>query len=236
MSGRGTRRSARSHRLNQQCRLPMAPDWAGTTGQTVSTHPRNTAQGQGTLMITEPEWPYDTPRDDPLTDLRIPATSSHPGWRYLVAFDVGSEQRPTNHEALLMQSFLHEYIAHRYNGSYKAKLARRPYDVDGAANGVVFHKWAANDWGYRRARWSIGPTFVPGPAWYRQRFGGTRLPLAELMDHIHSLASGEISDRWVAWKSAYPELFGEHAAGATTLHDRRLQGKCGPSHSAPQPS
>jgi hypothetical protein len=39
-------------------------------------------------------WPFDADRDDPLTAHRIAVTSSHPGWRHVVAFD----REPTDAE------------------------------------------------------------------------------------------------------------------------------------------
>ena len=123
-------------------------------------------------------WPFDADRDDPLTALRIAVTSSHPEWRYLVAFDRESAERPTDAEAALLVSYLDDYKTYWYNASYLAHLSRRPLDVDGGANGVVFHKYGADDWGYRRQSWERGPLFVPQSPGVREweRGRGRKLP------------------------------------------------------------
>jgi hypothetical protein len=159
-------------------------------------------------------WPFDADRDDPLTAQRIAVTSSHPRWCYLVGFDRESEERPTDHEAAMLASYLDEYRTHWYRPGYRQHMERRPLDVDGGANGVVFHKWAADDWGYRRRSWTMGPIFWPGPAWYRERYGheyppggGRAYSLAALMDKIHTIVDEPIK-HWVEWKAAHPEVFG----------------------------
>jgi hypothetical protein len=151
-------------------------------------------------------WPYDADRNDPLTDLRIPVTSSHPDWCYLVAFDRESAARPTDAEARMLASFREDYIAYWYNDSYKARMAERPFDMDGGANGVVFRKWATDDWGYRRRTWSVGPLYVPQSPAFADRALGP-LSLAGLMDHIHSHGD-KPSARWVQWKASHPDVFG----------------------------
>lgn len=159
-------------------------------------------------MTTKTAWPFglDADQDDPLTALRIAVTSSHPNWCYIVGFDHTSPERPTDAEATMLASFLREYIAHWYNDSYKAKLAERPLDVDGGANGMIFRKYADSDWGYRRRTWDRGPMYVPeSPAFADRRFGP--LTLSQLMDHIHSFADGGPSKRWVDWKAQHPEVF-----------------------------
>lgn len=158
-------------------------------------------------------WPFeaDADPDDPLTALRIAVTSSHPGWSYLVSFDRRSEARPTDLEAAQLRSFLDEYIDRWYNSSYKAKLSRRALDVDGGANGTVFHKYAEGDWAYRKQSWTSGPLFVPGPPRSVNEFAVERqlgpLTLQELMDLKHQYGAGEPNPRWKAWKAAHPDLF-----------------------------
>jgi hypothetical protein len=156
-------------------------------------------------------WPFDADQGDPLTAHRIAVTSSHPGWYYLVSFDRESEARPTDREVALLVSFLDEYKAHWYgDGSYRRAMERRPLDVDGGANGVIFHKWGTDDWGYRRHTYDRGYLFsvippalrgtysdgIPGPA-----------PLAALMDRIHTIVD-EPMPRWVEWKAQRLEVFG----------------------------
>lgn len=158
-------------------------------------------------MTKTADWPYDADRDDPLTALRIPVTSSHPGWCYLVAFDRESAARPTEAETAMLVSFRQEYIDRWYNDSYKVRLAERPFDIDGGANGVIFRKWGDGDWGYRRRTWTVGPLYVPqNPAFPDRVLGPLTLP--RLLDHIHSCGDGEPKRPWLEWKAAHPEVFG----------------------------
>jgi hypothetical protein len=149
-------------------------------------------------------WPFenDANRDDPLTELRIAVTNSHPMWRYLVAFDRESEQRPTDTEAAMLASYLEEYKHHWYRGSgFQQEMEDRALDVDGGANGVIFHKWGTDDWGYRRQSWTMGPLSWPG--WDRDK----RYSLTELMDHMHTVGGGGPMQRWLDWKDAHVEVF-----------------------------
>lgn len=162
------------------------------------------------MPTTETDWPYDADRDDPLTKLRIAAVASaHPRWNYIVAFDTSRSQRPTDTEAAMIQSFLCEYIEYWYNERWKARLAERPFDIDGGANGVVFCKWGDGDWGYRRRSWSMGPLYVPQSPRLREidssRLGP--LDLDRLMDRVHTHGRGEPTTRWLGWKAAHPEVF-----------------------------
>lgn len=155
-------------------------------------------------------WPFDADRDDPLTARRIAVSSSHPGWCYLVSFDRESEERPTDHEADLLASFLDEYKTRWYNPGYRAHIERRPLDVDGGANGVIFHKWGPDDWGFRRRSFEIGYLFtVVSPGMRAEepdhKWRGP-FSLLELMDRLHTFLD-EPSARWVAWKAARPEVF-----------------------------
>lgn len=152
------------------------------------------------------DWPYDAPQDDPLTALRIPVASSHPDWYYLTAFDGDSPVRPTDAEALMLASYNSEYIAYWYRDSYKAKLAERPFDVDGGANGTIFRKYGQDDWGYRKRTWTMGPLYVPqSPAFTDRQLGP--LTLEQVMDRIHCHGEPEPSKRWADWKAAHPDVF-----------------------------
>lgn len=159
-------------------------------------------------------WPFgeDCDRTDPLVQQRIAVTSSHPGWAYLVAFDHASEERPTDREVAMLRSYLEEYKAYWYNPGYLARLARRPLDVDGGANGVIFHKWATDDWGYRRRSYRYGNTFTV--VWPLQRDANPDhnwlgpFSLLALMDRIHTIVD-KPRDHWVEWKAAHPEVFGQ---------------------------
>lgn len=157
-------------------------------------------------------WPFDADQHDPLTARRIAVTSSHPGWYYLVSFDRQSEARPTDAEVDMLVSFLDEYKDRWYgNTGYRQNMERRPLDVDGGANGVIFHKWGEDDWGYRRQSFTQGYLFTvvwPGQR-DREPDHGYRGPfsLAELMDRIHSHGDGP-SPKWEQWKAANRRVFG----------------------------
>ncbi|MFC4006587.1 hypothetical protein ACFOY2_05100 [Nonomuraea purpurea] len=170
-------------------------------------------------MAETADWPYDADRDDPLTKLRIPVVGSPwPRWHYIVAFDSGrlddeQQHRPTDREARMLASFLEEYIHHWYNATWQYKLAERPFDVDGGANGVVFRKWGEGDWGFRRRTWSQGPTYVPTHPRIRGGKSPGPLTLVQVMDRIHTIGD-EPMKRWTDWKAAHPEVFGEDNHGA----------------------
>lgn len=165
-------------------------------------------------MTTTDEWPFedDADRGDPLTALRIAVTGSHPGWNFLVSFDRESEERPTDREAAMLASFLDEYKDRWYNTSYLAKLAERPLDVDGGANGVVFHKFGPDDWGYRRHSYTQGWTWSVVAPGLREHEGYAHIKnkgpysLADLMDRIQGVGD-EIPRSWAEWKAAHPEVF-----------------------------
>lgn len=160
-------------------------------------------------------WPYDADRDDPLTKLRIPVVgSAWPRWNYLMAFDSGrlddEQHRPTEQEAAILASFLQEYVHHWYNPGWIARMAERPFDVDGGANGIVFRKWGDDDWAYRRRTWQMGPTYVPEHPRVRARLEKPAGPLTllQVMDRIHTIGD-EPMPRWTDWKTAHPDVFGE---------------------------
>lgn len=169
-------------------------------------------------------WPFeDCPQDDPLVAMRIAVTSSHPGWRYLVAFDRESPERPTEAEAAMLRSFLDEYKDHWYNPSFLASLDRYPLDVDGGANGVIFHKHGTGDWRYRRQSWRDGAVFVPEwPNWREsQRARGIDVPgpltLAQVMDRIYTFGDDKPIQHWADWTAARPDVFAPAIAGATEV-------------------
>lgn len=159
-------------------------------------------------------WPFqDCTQDDPLVAMRIAVTSSHPSWAYLVAFDSESPERPTDAEAAMLRSFLDSYKDHWYNPSFRASLDRYPLDVDGGANGVVFHKHGIDDWGYRRHSWRSGAVFMPEwPNWRAsQRARGVDVPgpftLRRLMDHIYTYVDDKPIQHWADWTAEHPDVF-----------------------------
>jgi hypothetical protein len=164
----------------------------------------------------ETDWPYDADEHDPLTALRIPVVgSAWPRWNYIVAFDSGEldgeQTRPDERETAMLRLFLDEYIARWYSETWKARLAERPFDIDGGANGVTFRKWGPDDWGYRRRTWQYGPTYVPGPPRWRAKNPDEApgpLNLEQVMDRIHTVLDDEPAKSWVEWKAAHPNTFG----------------------------
>lgn len=164
-------------------------------------------------------WPFgdDADREDPLTAHRIAVTSSHPTWAFLVAFDRESAARPTSQETELLVSFLDEYKNRWYQGSqgewYVQRMAGRPLDVDGDANGVVFRKWGKDDWGIRRRSWVRGALYQPQSPQIRESCPEDAplgpFSLVQLMDWEHSPGRDEPpTRRWLDWKAAHPEVFG----------------------------
>lgn len=168
-------------------------------------------------MTTEPnvsvaeEWRYDAAKDDPLTALRVPVvTSIYPNWFYLVSLCVGEGEyalwrglRPNDDEVKLLQSEL-AYELDWYNASYVARMAERPFDIDGGFNSLTFIKRDEGDWAYRRRTWSIGPALRPS-----LYDGEAKLDLVGVLDLVHSHGSKDyMPTRWLDWKAARPELFG----------------------------
>lgn len=161
-------------------------------------------------------WPFDADadRDDPLTALRIAVTGSHPTWSYLVAFDRESAARPTETETTMLVAYLDEYKDRWYgDNGFRRRMEERALDVDGGANGVVFHKFDTDDWGYRRRSFTQGwlwSVLWPGVR-DNNEYQGHELrgpfSLEQLMDRLHSIASDEPSARWLEWKAARPEVF-----------------------------
>jgi hypothetical protein len=151
----------------------------------------------------------DADEGDELTKQRIAVTSSHPGWAYLVAFDRQSEARPTDREAAMLASYLESYKDHWYNARYRAEMEARPLDIDGGANGVIFHKWAEDDWGYRRRTFTMGWLFSVVPPWMREDYSDGipgPISLGALLDRIHTFGD-KPSDRWLQWKADHPNVF-----------------------------
>lgn len=164
---------------------------------------------------TTTEWPYDARRDDPLTDLRIPVTTSHPQWYYTIAFagrsddlfDDDKNDRPDEVETEQLASYL-EFLLSNLFESYRARLRERPFDI-GVNNATrVFRKWGPDDWSYRLSSWHLPPYSPPAPS---SRGSGTPLSLAQVLDRAEYSdgRNGSRSKPWLAWKSAHPEVFGD---------------------------
>ncbi|MER7280559.1 hypothetical protein ABT369_39580 [Dactylosporangium sp. NPDC000244] len=165
-------------------------------------------------MTQTAEWPFETDadRNDPLTAHRIAVTSSHPRWYYLVAFDSESEARPTDAETAMLASFLNEYKDHWYgNSGFRQKMEQRALDVDGGANGVIFHKWGEDDWGFRRHSYEYGYLFsIVWPSQRADKEPGKYVgpySLVGLMDLIHTIGDERPMQRWLDWKATHPEVF-----------------------------
>ena len=149
-------------------------------------------------QTTGTEWPYDAPRDDPLTALRIPVTSLNPGWIYLVSLSNEGE-RPTDDEAAALACYIDYQRNHWFNEAYKRKLLERPFDIDGGHNTTIFHKYGTDDWGHRKRTWTMGPYIWP--AYNRTE----TLTLIQLMDHLHTFTD-HLYKPWAEWKADHPAV------------------------------
>jgi len=163
---------------------------------------------------TDTEWPFDdADQHDPLAKLRIPVVRSpYPRWKYEVCLIVNDpEDRsfdpplwgvalyPDELEKLQLVAELEWRMAY-YNDTWKAKMRRRPLDVDGTTNTVILQKRAEGAWCYRRASWQHGPTMVP--PWNSDE----RLTLEQLLDRINDYHD-KPNPEWRAFKAAHPEAF-----------------------------
>jgi hypothetical protein len=155
------------------------------------------------------EWPYaedGVQRDEFAESLRLPIVRNpYPRFCYITAV-MGNDDvlyrsvRPTDEELRVVASFHEQYIEYWYTESYKAKMRKRPFDLDGGANGRVLMKRPDGGWAYRRSSWTSGPAFVPN---YDQAPTG----LIEVLDRMHSYGTDGIDERWANWKKARPQLF-----------------------------
>lgn len=156
------------------------------------------------------EWEYDAAEHDPLTALRIPVvTSLYPDWFYLVSIVINESDdalwygmRPNDSEVDILLSYL-AYERAWYRDSYIAKMADRPFDIDGGHNNLTFIKRGEGDWAYRRRTWQYGPALIPS------KFDGQEpMDLVPMLDRIHTFTEGQLFTRWADWKTARPDMFG----------------------------
>lgn len=155
------------------------------------------------------EWPYaedGVKRDEFAESLRLPIISSpYPRWCYVTAVMVGEypwegmSQRPTDDELRAVASFHDEYVTHYYNERWIAKMAARPFDLDGSAVGRYLVKYNHGGWGYRRSTWQYGPCFVPTAE-------DEPSDLIAVMDRVHTI-DDTLMDTWAQWKSDHAEVF-----------------------------
>lgn len=161
--------------------------------------------------MADPEsWPFDeADQHDPLAKLRIPVLRHpYPRWKYEVCLVIidpadtsldartfGPALRPNDVEVKQILAEL-DYRMDYYNESWKAKMRRRPLDVDGSTNTLILQKLGEGGWRYRRMSFEHG-------LWpfcnMTQRF-----TLEALLDHVNNL----VPKKWAAWKARYPEAFG----------------------------
>ena len=159
-------------------------------------------------MTDTPAWPFDAYQDDPLTALRIPVIGTpFPGWRYEVALvcpnseagqDLYPALRPDDAEAAMVAAYI-EYRMEYYNRAWRAKMRKRPLDVDSGTNTIVLWKRGDGDWCYRRDSWQSSPLVVPSR--YEEPIG-----LEALLDRINDYG-GEPNSQWQEFKADHPEAF-----------------------------
>lgn len=152
-------------------------------------------------------WSYDVhaDRNDRLVrEWRIPVTSSHPGYAFLISFDRMSERRPTRTEADTLKHYV-DHRRERYPLDTQLKMLERPLDNISGANTITFHKWVDGDWGYRRVTFHDGgPLFWPGREGDPTR--KRSFTLLELLDEIESAGDHQFDD-WVLFKQRHPKIF-----------------------------
>lgn len=157
-------------------------------------------------------WPYaedGVKRDEFAESLRLPlVNTTHPRWCYITAVVVNPDRRdypwigirPSDDELRVVASFHQEYVAHWYHESWKRRMAERPFDLDGQANGRYLIKYPHGGWGYRLMTWTAGPPLVPGPR-------DEPMGLLAVLDRVHQWGSGEPSPRWQKWKADHADVF-----------------------------
>lgn len=152
-------------------------------------------------------WKWDADRDHPLTQRGIPVTSAQPEWGYFAVFDGGSPAQPTQRE----EEFLLSYIA--YVRSYYAEpmvsmgVHEDTFGWVPGYNTAVFHKYADNDWAFRRRLWATS-RLLPLPPGVSPRGPGP-LSLVELLNRVCGAeTTGMPHEKWVSWKREHPEVFG----------------------------
>lgn len=168
-------------------------------------------------------WPFDADQHDPLAALRIPVVRTpYPRWQYEVCLVISDERvgddllwgpslRPDDREVRQILAELDYRMAY-YNEGWKARMRRRPLDVDGTTNTLILQKFAEGDWRYRRMTFKHGmwPFFD-----MTERF-----TLEALLDHVNDSGSTP-NEKWRAHKARYPEAFGEAPAPGGKTEDTR---------------
>ena len=133
------------------------------------------------------DWPFDADQNDPLAKLRIPVVSTpSPMWKYEVALCINDDDlwgpalRPDEAEVRQIVAYI-DWRMEYYNAGWKAKMRRRPLDVDSSTNTVTLIKRGDGDWRYQKATWRHGPwPFYDMPE---------RFTLEALLDHITTTAT-----------------------------------------------
>lgn len=149
-------------------------------------------------------WKYDAERSHRLVPFRIPVTPGVPGHGYLVALHKESQQEPTWAEVEMIVSFIEFHRQSWYTTSERKALDREPFDICSGVNTVIFHKYAQNDWAYRRRMWEPHRLVPPSPRVSTRVVGPCTLP--EIMDEVN--AKNDCHRLWRLWKEEHPEVFG----------------------------
>lgn len=150
------------------------------------------------------QWKWDVDPNDLTAKQGIPVTAMCPEWGYFAAFHKESPQRPTQAETVMLSSFIAERKLEWDWLIQSQGLEVDPFPWYPGYNTVIFHKYATGDWAYRRRTWPIDH-LAPS----RMQRGRGPLPLLALMDKVRVSPLGNPDERWVEWKQAHPEVFGD---------------------------
>ncbi len=157
------------------------------------------------------DWPFeDADQNDRLAALRIPVVRNpYPRWKYEVCVVINGPDeaeisvweglRPDDREVKQILAEL-DYRMDWYNESWKAKMRKRPLDVDSGTNTLILQKFGEGDWRYRRMTFEHGMW-----PFYNMT---ERFTLEAPLDHINDFGSTP-NEKWREHKAKYPEAFGE---------------------------
>lgn len=150
-------------------------------------------------------WKFDADPYDPLVTMRIPVTGRCPGIPYLAAFHKESAKRPTPGESLMLASFIEMVKVQGFSVVERQDMDGETFDFHPRATTAIFHKYAVDDWGWRRNSWQTDGFAPPSPRVATRATGP--LSLLRLMDLIWSDPFDGVDEQWRTWKAAHAEVF-----------------------------